>query len=49
MAEVSGSTVSPVTLDSPLPTTGVPTTAYFLAGPALLGMAVLVRRFALSH
>jgi hypothetical protein len=49
MAEISGSTVKEATFDSPLPTTGVPTTAYFLAGPALLGMAVLVRRFALSH
>jgi hypothetical protein len=49
MAEIQGSTVKDVTFDKPLPTTGVPTTAYFLAGPALLGMAVLVRRFALSH
>jgi hypothetical protein len=49
MAEVQGSTVLPLNLPTPLPTTGVPTTAYFLAGPALLGMAVLVRRFALSH
>jgi hypothetical protein len=49
MAEVQGSTVLPLDLPTPLPTTGVPTTAYFLAGPALLGMAVLVRRFALSH
>jgi hypothetical protein len=49
MAEVQGSTVLPLDLPAPLPTTGVPTTAYLLAGPALLGMAVLVRRFALSH
>jgi len=49
MAEVQGSTVLPLDLPTPLPTTGVPTTAYFLAGPALLGMAVLVRRFALAH
>jgi hypothetical protein len=47
MAEVQGSTVQDVDIPAPLPTTGVPTTAYFLAGPALLGMAVLVRRFAL--
>jgi hypothetical protein len=47
MAEVSGA-VQPLDFQTaPLPTTGVPTTAYFLAGPALLGMAVLVRRFAL--
>lgn len=49
MAEVQGSTVKDVSFNKPLPTTGVPTTAYFLAGPALLGMAVLVRKFALSH
>jgi hypothetical protein len=49
MAEVQGSTVQELELPTPLPTTGVPTTAYFLAGPALLGMAVLVRKFALSH
>jgi hypothetical protein len=48
MAEVQGSMVGDVDIPgAPLPTTGVPTTAYFLAGPALLGMAVLVRRFAL--
>lgn len=33
---------------APHPTTGVATNAYLLAGPALIGMAVLVRRFALS-
>jgi hypothetical protein len=47
MAEVQGSLVQGFEPSAPLPTTGVPTTAYFLAGPALLGMAVLVRRFAL--
>jgi hypothetical protein len=46
MAEVSGA-IKPLDFQAPLPTTGVPTTAYFLAGPALLGLAVLVRRFAL--
>ena len=49
MAEISGSSVLPTKLPAPLPTTGVPTTAYFLAGPALLGLAVLVRRFSLAH
>jgi hypothetical protein len=33
---------------APHPTTGLATNAYLLAGPALIGMAVLVRRFALS-
>ena len=46
-ASIAGSPVADVDFPPPLPTTGVPTTAYFLAGPALLGMAVLVRRFAL--
>jgi hypothetical protein len=33
---------------APHPTTGLATNAYMLAGPALIGMAVLVRKFALS-
>jgi hypothetical protein len=49
MAEIAGSPVADKTFDRPLPTTGVPTTAYFLAGPALIGGALLVRRFALSR
>jgi hypothetical protein len=48
MAEVSGS-VTPLDFKAPLPTTGVPTTAYFVVGTALLGATVLVRRFALSR
>ena len=44
--DAAGPTVKDVKL--PLPTTGVPTTAYFLAGPALLGLAVLVRKYSLS-
>jgi hypothetical protein len=47
LIHAAGPTVKDVKL--PLPTTGVPTTAYFLAGPALLGLAVLVRRFTLAH
>ena len=43
-----GST-SPVVFDNNIPAkTGVSTNLYLLAGPALIGMAVLVRRFALS-
>jgi hypothetical protein len=49
MAEVSGSPVKDVNFKAPLPTTGVPTTAYFVVGTALLGATVLVRRFALSR
>lgn len=45
--DAAGPTVKDVKL--PLPTTGVPTTAYFLAGPALLGLAILVRKYSLSH
>lgn len=45
--DAAGPTVKDVKL--PLPTTGVPTTAYFLVGPALLGLAVLVRKYTLSH
>jgi hypothetical protein len=48
-ALVQASTVKGVKIPGPLPTTGVPTTAYFLAGPALLGLAVLVRRYSLAH
>ncbi|MEX2557061.1 MAG: hypothetical protein WEB06_15720 [Actinomycetota bacterium] len=43
-ANIAGSSSPP----APHPTTGVATNAYLLAGPALIGMAVLVRRFALS-
>ena len=50
--DVQGGSVSPLCIGpscSPLPTTGVPTTMYFVIGTALLGMTVLVRRFALSR
>ena len=44
-----GSTVQGKTFNPDIPaTTGVSTNLYLLAGPALIGMAVLVRRFALS-
>jgi hypothetical protein len=49
MAEVQGSPVEAFTPRAPLPTTGVPTTTMFVAGAALLGMTVLIRRFALSR
>jgi hypothetical protein len=49
MAEVSGSPVEAFTPRAPLPTTGVPTTMYFVMGTALLGLTVLVRRFALAR
>lgn len=48
-AVVEGSSVLPTKFPAPLPTTGVPTTTYFLVGPALLGLAVLVRRYTLAH
>lgn len=41
-------TVQGVSFPAPHPTTGVATNVYLLAGPALIGAAVLVRRFALS-
>lgn len=44
-----GSTVAGATFNPDIPAkTGVSTNLYLLAGPALIGMAVLVRRFALS-
>jgi len=49
MADVQGSPVANFVPRAPLPTTGVPTTMYFVIGSALLGMTVLVRRFALSR
>ncbi len=41
---IAGTNIPP----APHPTTGLATNAYLLAGPALIGMAVLVRKFALS-
>ena len=41
---IAGTNIPP----APHPTTGLASNAYLLAGPALIGMAVLVRRFALS-
>lgn len=51
VAEVAAAVrgVSLPSSDEPLPTTGVPTTAFLLAGPALLGLAVLVRKYSLAH
>ncbi len=43
-----GDTVGGVNIPGPHPTTGVATNVYLLAGPALIGAAILVRRFALS-
>ena len=53
MADVQGSPVLGFTPKAPcrsncLPTTGVPTTLYFVLGATLLGATVLVRRFAHS-
>ena len=51
VAEVAGDSVKALCIGprcNPLPTTGVPTTTYFVLGAALMGMAVVVRRFALS-
>lgn len=45
-AEVAGGPLE--VLGKKFPRTGVPNTVYFLAGPAMLGMAILVRRFALT-
>ncbi len=47
LVRANGPTVQDVSFP-PLPTTGVPTTAYFLAGPALLGLAIRVRKYSLS-
>lgn len=44
----AGTNVEGKTFPAPHPTTGVSTNLYLLAGPALIGMAVLVRRFALA-
>ena len=52
MAEVAGDSVKGLCIGpkcNPLPTTGVPTTMYFVLGSTLLGATILVRRFALSH
>lgn len=48
-ALAQGTSILPTTFnpDAP-PKTGVSTSLYLLAGPALIGMAVLVRRFALA-
>ncbi|HJR19966.1 MAG TPA: hypothetical protein VJ922_09650 [Actinomycetota bacterium] len=43
----AGTNVEGKTFPGPHPTTGVSTNLYLIAGPALIGMAVLVRRFAL--
>lgn len=48
-ADVAGDIVGASNPGRPSPTTGIPDTAFLLAGPALLGMAVLVRKFALSN
>lgn len=45
----AGSSVNPQTFSPDIPpNTGVSTSMYLLAGPALIGMAILVRRFALA-
>ena len=50
MAEVSGTIQgAPPTVGRFSPQTGLSDNLYLLAGPALIGMAVLVRRFALSR
>jgi hypothetical protein len=48
-AYVAGSGVNPVSFPNPGGRTGVADTTYLLAGPLLIGVAILVRRFALSH